>query len=147
MPAKISRLADYTPYLLALTADHVSEWISRAHHAGFGLKRPEWRVLAVLGDAGPLPQRTLVAATLSDKVAVNRACRALEERKLVERRPHSEDGRSHLIALTREGRVLHGEAMAIAFDAEARLFSALDDAERAEFVRMLAKLREAVRLS
>ena len=48
----------------------------------FGLSVPEWRVMAVLGDSGPLTQRDLTRLTLMDKVAVNRACKVLEERGL-----------------------------------------------------------------
>ena len=66
----------------------MSSLISGEYHSEFGLKIPEWRIMAVLGDAAPLTQRDLVAATLMDKVAVNRACKALEERALVARSPN-----------------------------------------------------------
>jgi DNA-binding MarR family transcriptional regulator len=60
--------------------------------------------MAVLGDSGALTQRDLTRLTLMDKVAVNRACKVLEERGLAWRRPNTQDGRSHLLELTGRGR-------------------------------------------
>ncbi|NCU12732.1 MAG: MarR family transcriptional regulator, partial [Sphingomonadaceae bacterium] len=82
-----TRLADFLPYLLSVTSNAVSDRIADEYRARFGLKIPEWRVMAVLGDAGPLTQRELVGATRMDKVAVNRACKVLEERGLLARSP------------------------------------------------------------
>ncbi len=58
----------------------------------FGLSIPEWRVMAVLGDSGAMTQRELTRRTLMDKVAVNRACKVLEERDLAKRTPNDRTG-------------------------------------------------------
>ena len=87
MPAAKSRLSDFLPYLMSVSANAVSDVVAQQYHARFGLKIPEWRVMAVLGDAGALTQRRLVSSTRMDKVAVNRACKALEERGLAQRSP------------------------------------------------------------
>ena len=142
MPAHISRLADFLPYLLSVTSNAVSRRIADEYESRFGLKIPEWRVMAVLGDAGPLTQRELVGATLMDKVAVNRACKTLEERGLATRSPNALDGRSHHLELTAQGRDMHRQIMSIALDMEARVFAALTPAERDEFKAMLGRLRE-----
>lgn len=144
MPATISRLADFLPYLLSVTSNAVSGIIAGEYESRFGLKIPEWRVMAVLGDAGSLTQRDLVGATLMDKVAVNRACKVLEERGLATRSPNASDGRSHHLELTRAGSAMHGEIMAIALDMEARVFSALNSDERRDFKSMLGRLRSQV---
>lgn len=144
MPATISRLADFLPYLLSVTSNAVSGRIADEYESRFGLKIPEWRVMAVLGDAGQLTQRDLVGATLMDKVAVNRACKVLEDRGLAKRSPNALDGRSHHLELTPAGVEMHGQIMAIALDMEARVFAALSPAEQGEFKTMLGRLREQV---
>lgn len=145
MPANVSRLADFLPYLLSVTSNAVSGRIADEYETRFGLKVPEWRVMAVLGDAGALTQRDLAGATLMDKVAVNRACKVLEERGLAERSPNAQDGRSHHLRLTPDGLAMHGQIMAIALDMEARVFAALTAEERGSFKAMLGRLREQVR--
>lgn len=144
MPANISRLSNFLPYLLSVTSNAVSGRIADEYESRFGLKVPEWRVMAVLGDAGALTQRDLVGATLMDKVAVNRACKILEARGLAKRSPNARDGRSHHLELTAAGLTMHGQIMTIALDMEARLFAALTAAERADFKAMLGRLRDQV---
>ncbi len=137
-----TRLADFLPYLLSITSNVVSDRIADEYRARFGLKIPEWRVMAVLGDAGPRTQRELVGATRMDKVAVNRACKVLEERGLLTRSPNARDGRSHHLELTAAGRGVHGEIMPIALDMEHRLFDPLSADERLQFRALLARIFE-----
>lgn len=142
MNAKPTRLADFLPYLLSVASNAVSDSIAEEYRARFGLKIPEWRVMAVLGDSGAHTQRELVEATRMDKVAVNRACKVLEERSLIARSPNARDGRSHHLELTTAGRAVHGEIMPLALDIERRLFSAFSPAERTAFKDLLARLSE-----
>ena len=137
-----TRLADFLPYLLSVTSNAVSDRIADEYRARFGLKIPEWRVMAVLGDSGPRTQRELVGATRMDKVAVNRACKVLEERGLLTRSPNARDGRSHHLELTAAGRGVHGEIMPIALDMEHRLFDPLSADERLQFRALLARIFE-----
>ena len=97
-------LAEFLPYQLSITSNAVSGRIALEYRQRFGLSVPEWRVMAILGDSGPLTQRDLTRLTLMDKVAVNRACKVLEERDLASRQPNAQDGRSHLLELTAKGR-------------------------------------------
>ncbi|KUO55179.1 MAG: MarR family transcriptional regulator [Sphingomonadales bacterium BRH_c3] len=136
------RLADFLPYQLSVTSNAVSSWIAGAYRARFGLKIAEWRVMAVLGDCGAATQRELTDATLMDKVAVNRACKVLEDRNLAARRPNAGDGRSHLLELTGEGRAVHDEVMPMARAMEAEIFSTLADAEREQLRGLLRRLFE-----
>lgn len=143
MTAPKARLADFLPYLMSIATNAVSDRIAGEYRARFGLKIPEWRVMAVLGDAGAMTQRSLVGATLMDKVAVNRACKVLEDRGLIRRSPNDLDGRSHHLELTDAGTAMHGQIMPIALDMERRLFSALTPDERAQFKSLLARINEA----
>ncbi len=146
MPTPNSRLADFLPYLLSITSNAVSGSIAEEYHTRFGLKIPEWRVMAVLGDAGAQTQRQLVSATLMDKVAVNRAARELEQRGLAARSPNQHDGRSHHLELTAAGREMHGLIMPLALEMEQRLFAALDGEEQVQFKLLLGRIRTQVRV-
>ncbi len=57
------RLSEFLPYMLSVTSNAVSGRIAQEYRSRFGLKVPEWRVMAVLGDAGALTQRDLTALT------------------------------------------------------------------------------------
>ena len=139
------QLADFLPYQLSIASNAVSALISERYRSRFGLKVTEWRVMAVLGDqgshGGKLTQRDLTEATLMDKVAVNRACKVLEERGLVERVANESDGRSHLLTLTSDGEAIHSEVMPAARAAERELCDGLNEAEEAALRSMLARLR------
>ena len=137
------RLADFLPYQLSLASNAVSARIAEQYRRRFGLRITDWRVMAVLGDGGPLTQRDLCRLTLMDKVPVNRACKALEDRGLVHRQPNERDGRSHLLELTAEGRAIHARIMPLAQQIEAELFASLTADERKVLRGLLARLRAA----
>lgn len=136
-----TRLSDFLPYLLSITSNAVSDRIAQEYHARFGLRIAEWRVMAVLGDLGGQTQRELVGATRMDKVAVNRACKVLEQRALIARSPNDSDGRSHHLELTAAGRSVFEEIMPIALTMEQRLFAPISGADREQFKHLLAQIR------
>ncbi|HAU22857.1 MAG TPA: MarR family transcriptional regulator [Erythrobacter sp.] len=136
----LGRLAEFLPYQLSVTSNAVSSLIAGRYRSRFGLKITEWRVMAVLGDVGAATQRQLAEATLMDKVAVNRACKVLEDRGLIARKPNASDGRSHLLELTGEGRAIHDEVMPLARESEAEVFSVLSEDEREQFRNTLRRL-------
>jgi len=80
-----------------------------------------------------------------DKVAVNRACKVLADRGLVERSPNDSDGRSHLLELTASGREMHGQIMPLALRLEAQLLECLTSAEQRSLRKILDKLFAQVR--
>ena len=139
-PAK--RLADFLPYQLSVASNAVSTRIAEQYRKRFALKTTEWRIMAVLGDSGPLTQRELSQQTLMDKVPVNRACKTLESRGLAERTPNAKDGRSHLLALTAEGKAVHAGIMPLALKIEQELFSVLSEDERVALRDMLSRVRD-----
>ncbi|MDF1834979.1 MAG: MarR family winged helix-turn-helix transcriptional regulator [Alteraurantiacibacter sp. bin_em_oilr2.035] len=136
-----STLARFLPYQLSLASNAVSGRIAQEYRQRWELSIPEWRVMAVLGDAGPQTQRELTKRTLMDKVAVNRACKVLEERSLAQRTPNEHDGRSHLLALTSEGTTMHGEIMPLALEMERQLFAGFSAEELDLFRTLLARAR------
>jgi DNA-binding MarR family transcriptional regulator len=139
-----NRLAEFLPYRLSVTSNAVSQRIALEYRNRWGLSVPEWRVMAVLGDSGPHTQRELTSMTIMDKVAVNRACKVLEDRGLAVRRPNAQDGRSHLLELTPEGQSMHGQIMPLALEMERRLFASFSDAEIEAFRSLLGRVRAVV---
>lgn len=137
-----SLLSRFLPYQLSLASNAVSNRIAMEYRQRWGLSIPEWRVMAVLGDAGAMTQRDLTKRTLMDKVAVNRACKVLEERDLAQRTPNEQDGRSHLLDLTADGRAMHAEIMPIALEMEAKLFEGFSGDELELLRTLLHRSRE-----
>lgn len=137
-------LFKFLPYLLSITSNAVSGRIAQEYRTRFALSVPEWRMMAVLGDSGPLTQRELTGLTLMDKVAVNRACKVLEGRGLISRQPNARDGRSHLLELTESGREMHGQIMPLAVGMEQHLFSVLTAEETAHLRALLERVRGTV---
>lgn len=137
-------LGEFLPYQLSITSNAVSEFIARSYRGRFGLKIPEWRVMAVLGERTSATQRELVAATQMDKVTVNRASKALVERGLIGRAPNETDGRSHHLALTPVGQELYAQIVPLALSVEDGIEGILGEGEARQLVAILAKLRARV---
>ena len=143
MAAKKLNLDNFLPYRLSIASNALSSRIAAEYENRFGLKIPEWRLMAVLGEGQPKTQRELVEATRMDKVTVNRAAKALADRHLIARQAHEADGRSHHIDLTETGRSLYDAIVPAALASEAQLESNITASERATLMAFLAKLTAA----
>ena len=138
-----TNLDDFIPYQLSTASNAVSDLIAREYKSRFGLKIPEWRVMAVLGNRGNATQRQLVEATLMDKVTVNRAVKTLVDRALLGRSPNSADGRSHHLMLSDTGRDLYDQIMPAAETMEKKIMSVLSDGEQKQLSAFLAKIKQS----
>jgi DNA-binding MarR family transcriptional regulator len=118
----------------------VSEVIASAYRSLFGLRIPEWRVLAVLAEETGLTQQSVGMATRMDKVAVSRATGVLVERGLVGRELNPRDGRSQRLHLTSAGQALYAQVAPKALELEAEIAGVLDDDERSAFLDALRRL-------
>ena len=137
---QMAPLARFLPYQLSIASNAVSGRIAQEYRSRWGLSVPEWRVMALLGDFGTITQRDLTRLSLMDKVAVNRACKVLEDRGLVARTPNEQDGRSHLLDLTQSGRDMHAQIMPLAREMERRICAGFSEAELDTFRAMLDRL-------
>ncbi len=140
MAANSLNIDQFLPYRLSIASYAVSGRLASEYQSRFGLKVPEWRLMAVLGEGKPLTQRELVAATRMDKVTVNRAAKGLADRRLIARQAHEADGRSHHLELTLAGQSLYDEIVPATLAMEARLESRLSDDERTMLMTLLAKM-------
>ena len=137
------KLDSYLPYRLSVASNAVSGLIARAYEDRFGLTVPQWRLVCVLAEDGGLTQVQIVARTVMDKVTVSRAAQGLAKRRLVARSQNKADGRSHVLALTAEGRRLHGEIAPLALAYEAALIAGLAPEDVTLLKRLLARLQTA----
>jgi DNA-binding MarR family transcriptional regulator len=142
MPTTL-KLDQFLPYRLSIASNAVSDAVAMAYRTLFGLRIPEWRLVAVLAEDGALSQQALCGRTRMDKVTVSRAAIALADRRLVERTPNPEDQRSHLLTLTGEGWALYEQVAPKALELERRVFDGIDPAEVEAFRAMLARLEAA----
>lgn len=137
------KLDEFLPYRLSVASNAVSDAIATAYRTLFGLRIPEWRLVAVLAEDGALSQQSLCGRTRMDKVTVSRAAIALSERGLVSRAPNPGDQRSHLLALTADGQALYEQVAPKALELERRIFGGIAPDELARFRAMLARLEAA----
>jgi DNA-binding MarR family transcriptional regulator len=137
------RLDEFLPYQLSVASNAVSSAIARTYEVLFGLRVPEWRLVAVLAEQEGVTQQALVARTEMDKMTVSRAAQALVSRGLVTRVPHGRDKRSHALALSDEGRALYAQIAPKALELEQKLLKELGAREVAQLKSTLAKLKSA----
>lgn len=133
----------FLPFRLSVVSNVVSDAIASTYHALFGLRIPEWRLVAVIAESDGLSQQALGARTRMDKVTVSRAAIALAERGLIERRANPADQRSHLLSLTADGRALYEQVAPKALEMEARIFGGMDADELARFRAVLDRIDAA----
>jgi DNA-binding MarR family transcriptional regulator len=139
------RLDHFLPYRLSIASNSVSEAVASAYRTLFGLRIPEWRLVAVLAEDGAMSQQALCGRTRMDKVTVSRAAIALVDRGLVKREANPGDQRSHLLTLSDEGWALYEQVSPKALELERRIFEGIDPEELQRFREMLDRLEAAAR--
>ena len=138
-------LDKFLPYRLSFTTNLVSETVASAYGALFGLRIPEWRLIAVVAENPEgITQQAIGLKTRMDKVTVSRAAASLIDRHLLARQPHRADQRSHLLTLTPAGHELYRAIVPKALELEHRIFSRFSENEIAQFESMLRRIDEIV---
>jgi DNA-binding MarR family transcriptional regulator len=142
MPTTL-KLDHFLPYRLSITSNVVSDAIAGTYRTLFGLRIPEWRLIAVLAEDGGMSQQALCGRTRMDKVTVSRAAIALVDRGVVARAANPDDQRSHLLTLTQEGWALYEQIAPKALELQQRIFADIDPEELERFQAMLERLEAA----
>ena len=136
-------LDQFLPYRLSLASNLVSDTVATVYEAAFGLRIPEWRLVAVIAETDAISQFEICRRTRMDKVTVSRAAIALAGRQLIERAPNPGDQRSHLLALSVQGRELYSRIAPKALAIEAQIFGGFKPSEIRAFVSMLERIDAA----
>ena len=134
------KLDQFLPYRLSIVSNRVSAAVASTYQALFGLKIPEWRLIAVIAEEDQVTQQHICVRTRMDKVTVSRAAIALVDRGLIARRPNPDDQRSHLLSLTAAGQDLYESVAPKALELEARIFAGFGAKELAAFRAVLDRL-------
>ena len=137
------KLDHFLPYRLSVASNAVSTRISLSYRKRFGLKVPEWRLIAILAEHDSLTPLEIGQAGELDKITVSRAAAGLIERGLVAPRRNPGDGRSHFLSLTGDGRALYGEIAPAALAMEAELLVGFSAEERATLEALLRQIENA----
>ena len=123
----------------------LSREFAAVYKGRLGLTRPEWRVLAGLGQHGTLTAKTLGEQSAMHKTKVSRAVAELERRRWLSRTPDTNDRRIEHLTLTKAGLAAYGEMVPLAKTFERRLSRAMGAARLAEFDYGVKRLEEFMR--
>lgn len=133
-------LERYVPALLTFVANKLSRSATATYQKRFGVNVTEWRILALLAIEPDIPARRICRVIGFDKGPVSRTLATMASRGLVTVRPDPGNRRSHIIAPTSAGRVMHDRIITVALGRERRLLACLDDGEREMLIRLLARI-------
>ncbi|MEP6829445.1 MAG: MarR family winged helix-turn-helix transcriptional regulator [Rhizomicrobium sp.] len=141
MPSKTRLDLDgFVPYRLSVLTNRVSGAIARHYSERFDLSVPEWRVIAVLGQAPGLSAREVAERTAMDKVQVSRAVQSLLAAKRLTRAAHVEDGRITHLSLSAKGQAIYNDVVPLALSLEKQFLSVLSAGEQKSLDTLLTKL-------
>ncbi|MAS07879.1 MAG: MarR family transcriptional regulator [Ahrensia sp.] len=133
-------LENFLPYRLDRISEALSRHFQPVYRDEHGMTRPEWKVLAHLGQAETLTAREIVRRTGLHKTKVSRAVSALENRRWLERNRDEADRRIEHLTLTRTGRKGYDALTALLKTREAELLNRLSGEEMETVGRALAIL-------
>ena len=132
------------PYRLSVLTNRISALIASAYSESFGIRIPEWRTIAVLGESTGLANSQVAERTAMDKVTVSRAVRDLVQKRLVSRRTSPKDGRVVHLNLTRAGRNVYLNIVPMALSYETQVLQVLNEEERKNLDELIDKLQQGV---
>lgn len=135
-------LPDYLLFLLATASAAASEGFHAIARAR-GLRVPEWRVLACLGDEDGQMVTRLAQLSLMEQSRLTRVIERMVERGLVRREGCAGDRRRVHVWLTDEGRALAEDLVAEARRHEAALMARMGSTDAAQLKALLRRLGQA----
>jgi DNA-binding MarR family transcriptional regulator len=133
-------LDGFLPYRLTVLAERIGAEFATVYGKRHGLSRAEWRVMAHLGNAGPVSVREIHARVAMDKSKVSRAASRLQLVGLVEKREDPVDRRLVALSLTEKGKEVMADLIPLARAFERELLARLPEDERATFLRGIDRL-------
>jgi DNA-binding MarR family transcriptional regulator len=137
---------DKAPSNLAFLLSQVGTYAARRFSACIAeadMHPPQFRLLNVVDAAEGRSQQAIAEAIGAPPSRMVALVDELEQRGLVERRPHPGDRRIHALYLTAEGRKALARGRKLAGEHEAELTRGMSAAERRRLTALLRKLVEA----
>ncbi|EAR10416.1 MarR family winged helix-turn-helix transcriptional regulator [Reinekea blandensis] len=136
----VLRLDRFLPYRLSVLANRISRSLADQYQAEFGISRPQWRVLAVLGETDNLSANDLVDRTAMDKVAVSRAVSGLVNKQLINQSDDKKDKRRSRLSLTPKGLQIYAAIVPAALSFQQNLLANLSAEDIHHLDAILEKL-------
>ncbi|MCY3879714.1 MAG: MarR family transcriptional regulator [Rhodobacteraceae bacterium] len=118
-------LDDFLPYQISVLAKRMSQDLEVHYRRKFGLRVPEWRIMAHLSQSEPVSVRELVVRVDMHKSRVSRAARQLEVKGLLSSSTNLTDRRLIDLHLTGRGREVMAELIPIANSFQTELLNRL----------------------
>lgn len=137
-------LRNFMPYRISVLSNRISALIATAYSDSFGIRIPEWRAIAVLGDYPGLTNSQIAIRTAMDKVTVSRAVRDLVHKRLVVRTTSQIDRRVKHLSLTQKGQQVYLDIVPMALQYETRVLEILNVEEREHLDHLISKLQKGV---
>ncbi|TKT80945.1 MarR family transcriptional regulator [Aquamicrobium sp. LC103] len=141
---EILELESFLPYRFNRLADAVSRDFARIYRDKYGLTRPEWRLLATLGQYGVMTATGIGEHSAMHKTKVSRAVAALEKRKWLVRDACPTDRRVEYLALSKTGAAAYRELVPLATGFEAKMLESLSEEDRGALLRGLEALERVL---
>ena len=138
------QLEKFLPYRLSVLSNNVSSLLASLYTEQFGISIPEWRMIAVLGEDPGLTSTQIAKRVAMDKVAVTRVVQSLIKKQFVRRSSSQVDGRVSHLNLTASGKRIYNEVVPMALAVERKVWGALANKEKSEWVEMLSKMEQRV---
>ncbi len=134
MPKQLGfSLEHFLPYKLVQTAEQVSNSLAHLYQEEFGISRPQWRVLATLGNCSGLRAKELAIQVGLDKVRISRTLSELEAKGYVSKEKDKADSRAAYLHLTEQGQALYQKVIPKAQAWEQKILAGLS-AEQTELL-------------
>lgn len=131
-----------SPGFLLWRVSNAWQRAQRAALAPIGLTHTQFVILATatwFGAKGPLTQARIAEVSGVDAMTTSQTVRALERRRILERKAHPTDPRANAIEVTTAGRDKVKRAIVAVEEADAKFFSRLGKGET-QLVKVLQKL-------
>jgi DNA-binding MarR family transcriptional regulator len=134
-------LEHFPSFRLVVASTHLHRTVTSAYLRPYGVKLPEWRILATVARWSSVSMPDLCVRSNMDKALISRTVKSLEAARLIVRRPDPTHGKRQILRITPAGRRLFERILPAAQRSQAELLARLTQAERIAFYSALEKLR------
>lgn len=136
-------LEHFPSFLLVLVSTHLHRTVTSAFLRPYGVKLPEWRILATLATRASVPMAQLCVQSNMDKALISRTVKSLEAARLASRHSDPTHRRRQIVSISPAGRELFERIFPAAQRSQAELLARLTLTERLALFSALRKLRGA----
>lgn len=141
---EILDLEGFLPYRLNRLADMISREFANIYRDRHGLTRPEWRLLATLGQYGRMTATAVGAHSAMHKTKVSRAVAELERRLWLKREQDAGDRRIEHLTLSAAGARAYRELVPLMKEHERKLLGRASVEQREAITRAIDDLERAM---